>query len=405
MAAAHRHYALKSSERKCVPLWSARRLVAAILLLPAVAVAFYCLTGTDAAQQHEYLTAPASTGDLVVRIAATATMRPLTQVDLSSELNGTMQSVHVRENQRVRRGDVLGRLDTATRTLDVEIAEAALKAAQARLGDARISLAEAVGKVGRALALSKKRVITPQKVEEATAARDRAANQVTAAEADLSIKQADLKQKRLDLARSTLRAPIDGVILARRTDPGQTVIASTQAPVLFTLAENLERMELIARINEADIGAIAKGQKATFTVDAFPGRVFRAEVSDVSYAHKSENNIVTYGARLEVDNSELLLRPGMTAAVSIVTGEAKGALLVSSSAFRYRPAGKEEAPGDGEGGARPVAGDRVYVLQEGTPRPVDVRRGIGDWQKTQVLSGLEEGAPVIVGEAGGPLAR
>lgn len=372
--------------------WSLGALVPAVL---AACAAYSLFSGDGSAPSTTYATSVVERGDLIAKVAASANLRPLTQVDISSELNGTMQAVFVVENQRVTRGQVLAQLDATARQVDVESAQASVQAAAAQLSDARISLDEAQRKLERATVLHRTSLVTEQKLEELAAARRRAANKVTAAEADLAIRRAQLKLRQLDFTRSTLRAPIDGIILARKTDPGQTVVASTQAPLLFTLAEDLERMELVAAINEADIGQIRKGQKASFTVDAFPDRLFDAEIRDISYSFSTNKGIVSYEARLDVTNAELKLRPGMTAALSIITGEARDALLVSSAAFRYRPAGAGDADAH-------VSRDGLYVLADGEPRRVSVETGVSSWEKTEILSGLEEGMTVITGD--GPAA-
>ncbi len=348
-----------------------------------------------------YRTMQAYRGELTARIATTATLRPLTEVSIASGLSGMVKDVPVRENQRIKRGDVLIRLDARAWEFEVQSAEAAMKVAEAQLSAARTTLEEGERRLQRALALSAGQAITDRQKEEAEAERNRAFNRVEVAEAEMAMRRATLKLRQYDLSRVELRSPIDGIVLARKADPGQTVIAAAEAPALFTLAEDLQRMELIARINEADIGEVTEGQKAVFTVDAFPGRSFQARLRDVSFAHKTENNIVTYEARLDVDNGELLLRPGMTASVSITTGEARDTLLVNSSALRFRPDdGKDAEPAGnqvGADGARAL----LYRLKDGAPEPVAVEIGISDWDKTQIVSGLSEGDVVITGVAEG----
>src|SRR5439155_26300267 len=184
----------------------------------------------------------------------------------------------------------------------------------------------------------KRGMATAQWLEAATASSDRSKAALDSAEANLAIAQADLKAQQTDLAKNTIYAPIDGIVLTRSVDPGQTVASSLQAPVLFIIAADLRNMELVAAVDEADIGAVKPGQHARFTVDAFPDRPFDAEIRDISYASVTTDGVVTYKARLEVDNSELLLRPGMTATVAVVTRQAKGVLTVPATAFRYRPA-------------------------------------------------------------------
>lgn len=359
----------------------------------------------------EYTTAPATVADLTVEVSATGTLQPLTQVDISSELSGVVRSVAVDENQQVRQGDVLARLDTSKLEAQIERAEASAKAAAAAVETAQVTLKENEQALARASELAKKGMATQQALDAATAERDRAKAGLDSAGANLAIANADLKLQQADLDKSTIYAPIDGIVLTRSVDPGQTVASSLQAPVLFVIAADLRKMELKAAVDEADIGQVKPGQHARFTVDAFPERPFDAEIRDISFASLTTDGVVTYDARLDVDNGEMLLRPGMTATVSVVTKQAKGALTVPSTAFRYRPAEMRERPfsllsmftGRGGRGARrgqqddkPAEGTRtLYVLESGRPHRVDVRIGATDGDRTEVLSGLKEGDQVI----------
>lgn len=362
----------------------------------------------------EYTTVPAAIADLTVAVSATGTLQPLTQVDISSELSGVVRSVAVNENQQVKKGDVLATLDTAKLEVQIERATASAKAATAAIENAKVTLQEDENALTRASELTKRGMATDQSLEAATATRDRSKAALDSAEANLAIAQADLKAQQTDLAKSTIYAPIDGIVLTRSVDPGQTVASSLQAPVLFVIAADLRNMELQAAVDEADIGTVKPGQHARFTVDAFPDRPFDAEIRDISYASVTTDGVVTYNARLEVDNSELLLRPGMTATVSVVTRQAKGVLTVPATAFRYRPAqqmargwslrdlftGRMGGPNwrQREVTKAPTDGSRtLYVLENGRPRPVNVRIGSTDGELTEITSGLDEGAEIITG--------
>ncbi|MGN6145710.1 MAG: efflux RND transporter periplasmic adaptor subunit [Mesorhizobium sp.] len=381
------------------------------LVVVAAGLVFYQWYA-GSAPKVSYTTQPATLSDLTVEVAATGTLQPLTQVDISSELSGVVRSVAVDENQQVRQSDVLARLDTSKLEAQIERAKASAKAASASVETAQVTLKENEQALVRASELAKKGMATQQALDAATAERDRAKAALDSAEANLAIANADLKLQQADLAKSTIYAPIDGIVLTRSVDPGQTVASSLQAPVLFVIAADLRKMELKAAIDEADIGAVKAGQNARFTVDAFPDRPFNAEIRDISYASVTTDGVVTYDARLDVDNGELLLRPGMTATVSVVTKQAKGALTVPSSAFRYRPTETRERgfsllsmfTGRGGRGGRwrnsqqdkPAEGLRtLYVLEDGQPRRVDVKVGATDGDVTEVLSGLKEGDKVI----------
>jgi HlyD family secretion protein len=383
--------------------------LAAIVLIGGGLAAYQWYAG--AAPRIEYTTAPATIADLTVEVSATGTLQPLTQVDISSELSGVVRSVAVDENQQVRQGDVLAKLDTSKLEAQIERAQASAKAAAAAVETAEVTLKENEQALARASELAKKGMATQQALDAATAERDRAKAALDSAEANLAIAKADLKLQQADLDKSTIYAPIDGIVLTRSVDPGQTVASSLQAPVLFVIAADLSKMELKAAVDEADIGQVKAGQHARFTVDAFPERPFDAEIRDISFASVTTDGVVTYDARLDVDNGEMLLRPGMTATVSVVTKQAKGALTVPSTAFRYRPAEMRERPFSllsmftgrgGRGGRRgqqdqkPAEGTRtLYVLENGRPHRVDVKIGATDGDRTEVLSGLKEGDQVI----------
>ncbi|MBP0439140.1 efflux RND transporter periplasmic adaptor subunit [Tianweitania sediminis] len=387
------------------------------LLLAAVAGGgWYAFGGEDAAGPVGYQTTEATKGDLTVQVSATGTLQPLTQVDISSELSGVVRTVNVDENQEVQRGQVLAELDTTRLAAQVERAQASVLAAEAQVANAKTTLNESENTLGRASSLAERGQVAPQALETATATRDRARSALQIAQANLAVAQADLKLQQADLAKTKIYAPIDGVVLTRSVDPGQTVAASMQAPVLFVVAEDLKRMELKAAIDEADIGAIAKNQNARFTVDAFPDREFTAAIRDIAYASATTEGVVTYQARLDVDNADMQLRPGMTATASIITREASDVLTVPNAAFRFAPPAEStssfsfrnlfQAPRMGSRGGRGRAGGRgneegrpLYVLRSGVAEEVRVVPGASDGERTEILSGLEPGDQVILGVA------
>lgn len=366
----------------------------------------------SAAPQVSYATAPAEIGDITVEVSATGTLQPLIQVDISSELSGVMRSVAVEENQRVKQGEVLAELDTTRLSAQIDRAEASVKSAEAKILEAKTTLTETEQAFVRAEQLLNRGMTSKQALDTATAARDRADANVAMAEANLAIAEAELKQQQADLVKSKIYAPIDGIVLTRSVNPGQTVASSMQAPVLFVLAANLENMELKAAIDEADIGGVKPGQRARFTVDAFPERSFDADIRDISFASVTTEGVVTYNARLDVDNSELLLRPGMTATVAVVTREAKGVVTVPAAAFRFSPPAAGERRGFSmrdlfmprmrmgrRGGEQQTGGEAgmrtLYVLKNGAPQAVEVKTGATDGEVFEIVSGLAEGDQVI----------
>ncbi|MBR2688485.1 MAG: efflux RND transporter periplasmic adaptor subunit [Aquamicrobium sp.] len=386
--------------------------VLALLVIAAALGGWRWYAGTPA--RIDYTTQAASRADLTVQVSATGTLQPLTQVDISSELSGIVRTVAVEENQQVKKGDVLAALDTTKLEVQIERATASAKAAAAAVETAQVTLRESEQSLSRTSELTKRGMATQQALDTAQAARDRAKAALDSAEASLAIANADLKAQQTDLAKSTIYAPIDGIVLTRSVDPGQTVASSLQAPVLFVIAADLKKMEVQAAIDEADIGTVQPGQNARFTVDAFPERPFNAQIREIAYASVTTDGVVTYKARLEVDNGELLLRPGMTATVSVVTKQSKGALTVPSSAFRFRPSADARnrefsllsmftgrpnrinaGPRDRQQDRGPEGTRRLFILKDGRPRPVDVTVGSTNGDLTEVLSGLDDGDLVI----------
>ena len=350
---------------------------ALVLLALAGAAGGYSWWNKASAVAVTYTSTPAVIADLIVEVSATGTLQPVTKVDVSSEQSGVVRAVNFAENQRVKKGDVLAELDTATLGAQVERAEASLLAAKARVEDARTTALEKQQTLDRSGKLKARGMATAQDNETAKAASARAANAIVSANADVAIAEAELKLQQAALAKATIYAPIDGIILTRSVDTGQTVAASLSAPVLFVIAQNLEEMQLEAAIDEADIGSVAKGQTASFTVDAYPDKKFSATISDIAYASVTTDNVVTYEAKLAVDNKDLFLRPGMTANVEIVTREAKGALTIPNAAFRYQPAASAKAS------ARPFSLTSLFM-----PRFPRNERKTAEWRRMALVQSM-----------------
>ncbi len=401
--------------RKAETAW--RRVVwrslLALVLFAAIAAGAWWWWTAPSQTPTSFTTVPVTRGDLTVEVSATGTLQPLIQVDISSELSGVMRTVAVNENDSVKKGDVLAALDTVRIAANVDRAKASVQVAQAQIGQAQTTLKEAEQTLTRAQRLSDRGMVAQQALDTAIAARDRASAAVAVAEANLAIADADLKLQEADFQKSTIYAPIDGIVLTRSVDPGQTVASSLQAPVLFVIAADLKNMELKAAIDEADIGAVRPGQGARFTVDAFPDRRFNADIRDISFASVTTEGVVTYDARLDVQNNQLLLRPGMTATVEVVTREARDVLAIPSAAFRYSPPARDvdqgwslqrlfmprmgRPRGNRQQTREPDGTRAVYVLKDGQPVKVQVKTGSTDGEKTEILSGISEGDQVITG--------
>jgi HlyD family secretion protein len=391
--------------------WRRRALWALLVLALAAAASWWALRLTAAGPEVSYDTASASRQTLVVKVQATGNIQPTTQVDVSSERSGVIRRVNVKANSLVKKGDVLAELDTERLEAELTRVKASLAAAEARLADAKATLTERQIVFKRAERLSKQGISSTQDLDTARAAQSRAAAAVVAAEADIAVVKAELVMQETDITKTRILSPVDGIVLKRDAEPGQTVASSLQAPVLFTLAEDLARMQLEAAVDEADIGAVKPGQRASFTVDAYPGQSFPAVIETIEYSPVVTDNVVTYKAVLVVDNAELLLRPGMTATAQIVTQEVPGALAIPNAAFRYQPPREAKPQGfsvtslfiprmpRSERQQAPSAdGERtVYVLENGAPKPVKVKSGVSDGKLTEIVSGeLKEGDQVII---------
>lgn len=381
-------------------LWA----IAGLVVLALGGAAFWCLGGGNMAGEVSYITAPVSRGDLTVSVTATGTLQPTTRVDVSSELAGTLATVEVDFNDTVAVGQVLARLDTSKIAAQVANAEAQEASARARLVQAKATAAEVAETLLTQKTLSDRGLASRSNMVtvEANDARARAA--VDMARADLTLAEANLALARADLETAVIRSPIDGVVLNRKAEAGQIVGPGLNDPVVFVLAENLRRMELLADVDEADIGQVEVGQNAEFTVDAFDNRDFAATITQVRYASEVTDEVVTYKAVLAVDNPDLRLRPGMTATATITVAEEADVLLVPNSALRWAP--PKAASGQGASGlaglilptpssrnpAQAVgSGKSIWILRDGVPVEVAVTVGPTDGRNTMVAGeGLVE---------------
>ncbi len=366
-----------------------------------------------------YVTEPLKTGDITLTVAANGTLQPTRSVNVGSELSGTVKRVLVDVNDRVKAGQVLVELDTAKLQDQVTQARAGLASAQAQLAQAVATAREARATLARfeeVARLSGGKVPSATELDSAKAAVDRAVAAEAAAQASVNEARAALSTNETNLSKASIRSPISGVVLSRSVDPGNAVAASLQAVTLFTLAEDLAQLKLDVAVDEADVGNVKVEQKATFTVSAFPARRYPATIQRVAFGSTKTDNVVTYTTTLNVDNADLSLRPGMTAAATIVAKEAKGVLLVPNTALRFSPASSNGAAAASGGSilskmmprppnTRPkTAGmDRrgggprqIWVLENGQPVAKEVRTGISDGRNTEVSGeGLSEGMAVI----------
>ncbi len=394
------------------------RTVAAILLLALAIVLFRQFAGSGN-DQPRYQTETARTGDLVVSVTATGHLQPTNQVDVSSELSGIVEAVLVDDNDRVTKGQVVARLEPSKLNDQVIRSQGSLAAARAQLRQAEATVEESRANLSRLRQvnrLSGGKVPSRAEMEQAEAAVKRALANEGSAKAAIDQAAAQLKTDETNVVKASIRSPIDGVVLARKVEPGQTVASMFQAPILFTLAEDLAQMKLEVDVDEADVGTVRAGQLADFSVDAYPNRRYPSRVTRVGFGSQTKENVVSYLTVLSVQNDDLSLRPGMTATARITTAERGQVLLVPNAALRWQPPADAGKPSSGGGVMRaliprppqnnlarpapmPKAGTeaRVWVLRDGQPVPVPVTVGVSDGRLTEITGGeLDNGTAVIV---------
>ena len=351
-------------------------------------------------------------GTLTVTITATGELKSLTQVNIGTEISGIVESVNVDFNSPVRVGQILAQVNTEKIEAQAAQARAALLSAEAKRLQSQATFKEAqaeLAKLEHVRELSGGRVPSRHEIDsqEATVKRAEAEEAVSAAQVTQS--RASLAAIETDIRKAVIRSPIDGIVLDRQVDPGQTVAASFQTPTLFTLAEDLTRMKLIIDVDEADIGTVRVGQRAIFRVDAYPDRMFESKVKEVRSTPKTSNGVVTYQTVLSVDNSERLLQPGMTATAEITVTQVRDATLVPNAALRFtppaamqtsgggfrflpRPPGSQRRDRSAENGAK-----RVWTLNGEQITPIEVALGASDGTVTELRGGqLTPGTQVIV---------
>jgi HlyD family secretion protein len=373
-----------------------RALAVFAVLLLAGGVVLLLLPGDTAALRYE--TAAVQRGDLTVTVTATGTLQPVNQVDVGSELSGIIETVEVDFNDKVQRGQMLARLDTDRLQAQVLESRAVLQSNEAKVKEAKATVLETRLAFERCEKLAERQLCTTGDLD--------------AARAQVAEARATLDGRETELAKAEIRSPIDGLVLLRQIEPGQTVAASLQAPVLFTLAEDLAQMELHVSVDEADVGKIAEDQAAVFTVDAWPERSFPATITQVRFAPLTVEGVVTYETVLAVDNSDLALRPGMTATAVITVEQLQDAVLVPNAALRFTPPESASAPrargvfgmifprppnAQRRSNVERNGGQQVWVLRKGAPVAVAVKAGASNGRFTALRSGeIRPGEAVVV---------
>ncbi len=369
-----------------------KKLQFGVLAVAVVGAAiWWWATPKKLSAEERYATAAVEHGQITQTVAANGTLNPVVLVSVGSQVSGIVKALHADFNDRVKAGQVLLELDPT-------LLRSQLEQSEANVASARAALQLAKANEARMRGLFAKEYVTRQDLDTAVQALE-------SAEAQLDLAKAQVARDRTNLAYTVIRSPVSGVVVSRVVDVGQTVAASFQAPVLFTIAKDLSHMQIDSSYAEADVGNIKVGQQASFRVDAFPNRDFHGVVRQVRLNPTTLQNVVTYDVVISVDNPEQILMPGMTAYVNITVAQRKEALLVPNAGLRFRPgeaaAGKEgetkaeRGKDKGEGGQ---AGT-VYLIEKGQPKAVRLTIGITDNHMTEVLSGdIKEGDKVIVAD-------
>ena len=363
----------QSSVRKSSP-WIRRAVVAAVLLAIAGGGYYYYRQRNAEAEAAAYRTAKVERGDIRVAISATGALAAISTVDVGSQISGQVTDVLVDFNDRVTKGQVIAKIDPSTYQAQIAQGSAQVNSARAGLATAQATLRNAELDFQRKSALVERQLVARSDADLARSARDQARAQVAAAQAQINQQIASTQTSRLNLERTVIRAPVDGVVLTRTVEPGQTVAASLQSPVLFQIAEDLSKMEIVLAIDEADIGQVKAGQSVSFTVDSFPDRQFRGKVQQVRISATNTSNVITYPVVVSVDNAEQSLLPGMTANAEIEVSRRDDVLRVSNAALRYKPAEEDAAAqaqagpggpvGQGGGARGGMAADLPRVVQQ-----------------------------------------
>ena len=403
------------------------RLIWLVAIVLVIAFVLYrCTGGAEAAP--EYQTAVAEVGTVVSRVSTSGSMQAVVTVEVGSQVSGRIQELYADFNSPVKKGQRIAKIDPSLFQASVTQGEANVTAARANVTRLKVAAEDAERQARRATEVFAQRLISETERDTAVSNARAARASVDQGEGQLAQARAALEQARTNLRYTDILSPTDGVVISRAVNVGQTVAASLSAPVIFTIAQDLKKMEVHTNVAESDIGRLKPGMRVSFTVDAYPGEPFRGAIRDIRNAPQVVQNVVTYDAVIDVDNPDLKLKPGMTATVSVVTDRSRDVLTVPNAALRFRPE-SADAPGAGAGpggGQRPNAGGAggqrrerretgdgetdaapvvvkrtVYVLANQKLEPREVTTGITDGRVTEVTGGtLKQGETVVTGIVG-----
>lgn len=380
--------------------------IAALIAAAAVAAAggFYFLNTREG--EIQYKTVPVVRSDLRSTIQATGTLNPVETVDVGTQISGTIKELYFDYNSRVKQGQLIAIMDSATQSAEVAQAQATVASAQADVLNAQAALDVAAKDLARTRELAKRDLIAKADVDADTSTWLKAKANLAAAEAKVAQYRATLEKSRINLNYTRIYSPVDGVVVAKNVEEGQTVAASYQTPSIAEIARDLTQMRVEVNVDEADIGGVHEGQPATFNVDTYPTLNFEGKVTQVRLSPETTDNVVTYTVIVKVQNPDGKLLPGMTANVSLILENRDDVLVVPNSAFRFKPSngqssGEMGPPGPGGGHKQNVAEvtkPALYTLdKKKKPVRIEVEKGITDGQNTEIISGVEEGERVITG--------
>ncbi len=398
-------------------------VLGAVLALLIAAAGFWGLRGRTGDQG--YMTVAAQRGDITQVVTATGTLSAVVTVQVGSQVSGTIDKLYADFNTQVKAGQTVARINQDKFKASVDQAKANLLAAQANRAKSEVSVVDAKRTLERNKELKKRDLIAQSDLDASQTAYDAAAAQLNVNKAQVEQAQAALNQAEVDLNNTVIRSPVDGIVVSRNIDVGQTVAASLQAPTLFLIANDLSKMQVDTNVSEGDVGNVWVDQDVNFTVDAYPTRRFKGKVLQVRNAAVMVQNVVTYDAVIGVDNHELLLKPGMTANVNFLVSEKNDVTKIPNAALRFRPPSEKQPspaavtgpspgtagggagrpPGQGQGGrlreGRASRAGTVYVLRDEQPVAVKVRLGISDGAYTEVVGNdIKPGDQVILALAG-----
>jgi len=439
-----------------LPIVQVKRWIPRIIVLALVAGAVGFLVvkkpWAKSGDPITFSTVPVSKGTIAAQVTANGTLSAVGTVQVGAQVSGRVVELHADFNDKVKKGQVIAKLDESVLKAQIDQSAASLALAAANVNKAEVALADADRQLKRQRTLQTQQLVAGATVESAEVAYDTARAALAAAKATQAQATANLAQAKLSLSYATIYSPVDGVVLSRAVDVGQTVAASLQAPTLFTIAEDLARMQIDTAVSEGDVGRLVEGMKATFAVDAFPGRQFGGVVRQVRNAPTTTQGVVTYDAVIDVDNSDKALRPGMTANVTFVLAQVADAIKIPNAALRFKPTreqimavmaefggrggrggGGSGGPGGrrrGDGSAGGSAGStgsagrtvdaatsasgpmlqrdlgdkkRAFKLVDGRPRPVLIKPGLTDGSSTEMVEGdLAPGDQLVTEIIGAP---